>query len=74
MVIDVDGYSSRLQPGANDLRSGESDFQDSSRALFSMYLTIAEEEDDKTTDRWQKDADVILIFVSSCFAIPANTS
>jgi len=38
-----------------------------------MYLTIAEEEDNKTTERWQKDADVMLIFVSPCFAIPANT-
>jgi hypothetical protein len=36
-----------------------------------MYLGIAEEEDNKTTERWQKDADVILIFVSPCFAIPS---
>jgi len=29
-----------------------------------MYTKIAEEEDNKMTDRWQKDADGILIFVS----------
>jgi hypothetical protein len=39
-----------------------------------MYLANAEEEDNKTTERWQKDADVILNFVSPCFAIPTNTS
>ena len=36
-----------------------------------MYLGIAEEEDNKTIERWQKDIDVILIFVSPCFAIPS---
>ena len=29
-----------------------------------MYSKIAEEEDNKMTERWQKDADGILIFVS----------
>ena len=28
-----------------------------------MYSKIAEEEDNKMTDRWTKDADGILIFV-----------
>ena len=28
-----------------------------------MYSKMAKEEDDKTTERWQKDADGILIFV-----------
>ncbi len=32
-----------------------------------MYSKIAEEEDNKVTDRWQKDADGILIFVSFRF-------
>ena len=31
-----------------------------------MYSKISEEEDNKVADRWQKDADGILIFVSSC--------
>ena len=30
-----------------------------------MYVKMAEQEDDKMADRWQKDADGILIFVSS---------
>src|SRR5580692_2395981 len=43
---------------------GGSDFGDSSGPLFSMYSKIAEEEDNRMTDRWTKDADGILIFVS----------
>ena len=39
-----------------------------------MYSKIAEEEDDKVTDRWQKDADGILIFVSGYLAIPTVTN
>jgi len=34
-----------------------------------LYSKIAEEEDNKMTDRWQKDADGILIFVSDHVAI-----
>jgi hypothetical protein len=30
-----------------------------------MYLKMAEDEDNKMTDRWQKDADGILIFVGT---------
>lgn len=48
---------------------GRSDFGDSSEPLFSMYSKITEEEDNKMTERWQKDADGILIFVSPCIAI-----
>jgi hypothetical protein len=29
-----------------------------------MYVKMTEEEDNKMTDRWQKDGDGILIFVS----------
>ena len=43
---------------------GESNFGDTSGPLFSMYSKAAEEEDNKMADRWQKDADGILIFVS----------
>jgi hypothetical protein len=42
----------------------ESDFGDSSGPLFSLYSTSAEREDDKMAERWQRDALVILIFVS----------
>ena len=37
---------------------------DSSGGLFSLYSEIATEEDNKKIDRWQKDADGLLIFVS----------
>ena len=53
---------------------GESDFRDSSGPLFSMYLKIGEEEDDKTVGRWQGDAKGILFFVSPCIVIHTCTS
>jgi len=31
-----------------------------------MYSKIAEDEDNKTAGRWQREADGILIFVSPC--------
>ena len=34
-----------------------------------MYSKAAEEEDKKMADRWQQDADGILIFVSPCGGI-----
>jgi hypothetical protein len=43
---------------------GESNFGDSSGPLFSIYTKAAEVEDNKMVERWQKDADGILIFVS----------
>jgi hypothetical protein len=38
---------------------------------FSIYSKAAEEEDNKMAERWQKDADGILIFVSPRVAIHA---
>ena len=55
----VSTQNQQLQPS-----QGESNFGDSSGPLFSMYSKAAEEEDNKMADRWQKDADGILIFVS----------
>ena len=43
---------------------GASSFGDSSGPLFSIYSKVAEEEDNKTVERWQKDGDGILFFVS----------
>jgi hypothetical protein len=43
---------------------GESNFGDSSGPLFSIYSKAAEDEDNKMVERWQKDADGILFFVS----------
>ena len=31
--------------------------------LFTIYSKIAEEEDNKMAERWQKDADGIIIFM-----------
>jgi len=42
----------------------ESNFGDSSGQLFSIYYKAAEDEDNKMVERWQKDADGILFFVS----------
>jgi len=39
-----------------------------------MYLEFGEVEDNKMVERWKKDADVILIFVSVFVVIHANTS
>jgi len=36
---------------------------DSSGPLFTLYSKLAVEEDNKMVERWQKDADGIIIFV-----------
>jgi hypothetical protein len=48
---------------------GESNFGDSSGPLFSIYSKAAKDEDNKMVDRWQKDAEGILFFVSPRVAI-----
>src|SRR5487761_1698673 len=52
----------RSMPGQQS--QAESDFGDSSGSLFSTYSGMTEREDNRTTERWQRDALVILIFVS----------
>jgi hypothetical protein len=42
----------------------ETHFGDSSGPVFRMYSKIAEKDDNTMAERWQKDADGILIFVS----------
>ena len=55
----------QLTPMQPPKPSGEtSNFGDSSGPLFSIYSRAAEDEDNKMLERWQKDADGILIFVS----------
>jgi hypothetical protein len=49
---------------SNQPLQGESNFGDSSGPLFSIYSKAAEDEDNKMVERWEKDADGILIFVS----------
>jgi hypothetical protein len=66
MIHDVytDGQHDNPQSAPNQPLQGESIFGDSSGPLFSIYSKAAEEEDNKMVERWQKDADGILIFVS----------
>jgi hypothetical protein len=62
----ADGHPDRSQSAPNPPSQGESNFGDSSGQFFSIYSKTAEDEDKKMVDRWQKDADGILIFVSYC--------
>ncbi|KAH9987551.1 hypothetical protein BJV77DRAFT_964731 [Russula vinacea] len=55
-------HPDRPQSAPNPPSQGESNFGDSSGPFFSIYSKTAEEEDNKMVDRWQKDADGILIF------------
>ena len=57
------------QSGQNQPPQGESGFVDGSGPLFSMYLDLAGEEDEKMTESWKGDADGILIFVSRRFCL-----
>ena len=51
-------------PSPNPLQPPERDeLVDKSEALFTMYLERADDDDDKTTEKWKKECEVILIFV-----------
>jgi hypothetical protein len=66
----IDGHRDLQSESApNQPSQGESKFGDSSGKLFSIYSNVAEDEDNKMVERWQKDADAILIFVSPCVNI-----
>jgi hypothetical protein len=65
-VYGIDGDQKSAQ---NQASQG---FGDSSGPLFSIYSKAAEEEDNGMVERWQKDADGILIFVSRCVGIHAT--
>ncbi|KAH9962491.1 hypothetical protein BGW80DRAFT_511664 [Lactifluus volemus] len=51
-----------IPQSAQNQRHEPSDVSDGSGPIFNMYVKMAEEEDNKMTDRWQKDADGVLIF------------
>ena len=40
---------------------------DTSEALFTMYLDRSDEDDKNTTERWKRESDAILIFVSHSY-------
>ena len=50
---------------------GNSRFADSSGSFFSIYSEATKKEDVEMVERWQKDADGILIFVSHCLGLHA---
>jgi hypothetical protein len=56
-------------PSAPHQEPKEPSFGDSSGPFFSIYSRAAEDEDNKMVERWQKDADGILIFVRSSVRI-----
>ena len=58
------GHHNVPQSAQNQTSHEHTNFSDGSGPLFNMYVKMAEEEDNKIADRWQKDADGILIFVS----------
>ena len=51
----------------------ESGFIDSSGPIFSMYLGMAEEEDEKMAESWKADAEGILVFVRLSPLVPCFT-
>ncbi|SRR5216684_1525032 len=59
MATSVSHQSARDQPSQPS--QGEPDFGDSSGPLFSIYSKAAEDDDNEMVERWQKDADGILI-------------
>jgi hypothetical protein len=66
----TDGHHDHHQSTPNQPPpQGASNLGDSSGPLFSIYSKAAEEEDNKMVERWQKDADGILFFVSPCVGI-----
>jgi hypothetical protein len=64
IISATDGHPDHPQSTPNQPLQGESNFGDSSGPIFSIYSEATKELDDKMVDRWQKDADGILIFVS----------
>jgi hypothetical protein len=68
-VYKTDDDQTQSAPNQQAPSQEESTFGDSSRPLFSIYYKAAKEEDSKMAERWQKDADGILFFVSPCVAI-----
>ncbi|KAI0245876.1 hypothetical protein BJV78DRAFT_1287035 [Lactifluus subvellereus] len=72
--IETSGHRDVLQSTQHQALQGQSFFSDGSGPLFNMYVKMAEQEDNKMTDRWQKDADGILIFTGLFSAAVAALS
>jgi hypothetical protein len=63
--LSADTRTNSHQIEQND-QEQQSEFADSSGPFFTMYREMTEEEDNKMAERWQKDAEGIIIFVSPC--------
>jgi len=59
----IDDYLNERPLAPSRQSQGETNIGDSSGPLFTMYTRLAVEEYNKMAERWQKDAEGILIFV-----------
>ncbi|KAH9970870.1 hypothetical protein BGW80DRAFT_528875 [Lactifluus volemus] len=62
--VETNGDTNVPQSAQHQPSQDQFNFSDGSGPLFNMYVERAEKEDKGQADRWQKDADGILIFVS----------
>jgi hypothetical protein len=70
----VDGHLEQPPSPSNQSFHGETKFDDSSGPLFTLYSRITEKEDNTMVQRWQKDAEGIIIFVRQrSWALPLRT-
>jgi hypothetical protein len=65
LTVIVDGQSNQhpsapFQPPHEKV---DANVGDSSGTVFTLYSNIVEDDDNKMAERWQKDADGIIIFV-----------
>ncbi|KAH9970880.1 hypothetical protein BGW80DRAFT_528981 [Lactifluus volemus] len=60
--VETNGDTNVPQSAQRQPSQDQSNFSDGSGPLFNMYVERAEKEDKDLADRWQKDADGLLIF------------
>ncbi|KAH9954372.1 hypothetical protein BGW80DRAFT_1467817 [Lactifluus volemus] len=60
--IDTTGNSNIPRSEQRQQSQGQPTLSDGAEPIFNMYVKMSQEEDNKMADRWQKDADGILIF------------
>ncbi len=68
----IGGHKYPPQSAPTQSPQGVSSLADGSGPIFSMYLEMASEQDEKMAENWKADAEGILVFVSlylliSCF-------
>ena len=66
-MVDAGGHPHQPQSTHNSSLpspQGGNDDHDSSRPLYAMYSSTAQEEDKNVAERRQQDADGVLVFVS----------